>query len=173
MTRPRADEKEKGLTSGQVAKQLKCCRSNVDRLRKCGQLPGRKDRSGNWRYRPYAVAEAARKLGRDVLTDGETAGRIYGYFLTPGFHGTPKELGRIVHETKTHPDLVLALWQKFRLGANVAAANDQVHEIDRLAREYDEQIAIMDQELARKRRAAFIPGEWEDDGPPSSRRTGT
>jgi hypothetical protein len=173
MTRPRADEKEKGLTSGQAAKQLKCCRSNVDRLRKCGLLPGRQDRAGNWRYQPRAVAEAARKLGRNVRTDDETAARIYGYFLAPGFRGTPKELARIVHETTTHPDVVLDLWQKYRLGANVPTANDQVQEIDRLAREYDEQIAIMDQELARKRRAAFIPGEWDDEGPPSSKRTGT
>jgi hypothetical protein len=42
-------------------------------------------------------------------------------------------------------------------------------DIDRLTREYDEQIAAMDAELARRRRAAFIPGAPHDEPPPSSR----
>jgi hypothetical protein len=50
-----------------------------------------------------------------------------------------------------------------------AAAEEETREMDRLAREYDEQIAAMDEELVRKRRAVFIPGEtFDDDAPPSS-----
>jgi hypothetical protein len=34
--------------------------------------------------------------------------------------------------------------------------------VDRLKREYDEQINAMHEELARRRRAAFIPGDPRD-----------
>jgi hypothetical protein len=37
--------------------------------------------------------------------------------------------------------------------------------MERLAHEYDEQIAAMDEELARKRRAAFIPETRANSGP--------
>jgi hypothetical protein len=36
-------------------------------------------------------------------------------------------------------------------------------ELERLTHEYDEQIAAMDENLARKRRAAFLPGDASDD----------
>lgn len=167
--RPRAEYRDHGLTSGEAAKQLNCSRSNVDRLRKCGLLPGRLDRSGAWRYQPHAVAEAGRKLGRPMQTDGEVAGAIYGYFLAPGFRATPKQIARIVHETKQHPDVVQALWEKFNAG--VGAAGADAGEVERLEREYDEQIKAMDEELARKRRGAFIPGDPHDEKKP--RKTGT
>jgi DNA-binding transcriptional MerR regulator len=157
MPRPRLDRQHEGLTRSEVAAQLRCSASNVRRLQRAGLLPQHKDRSGIYRFQPHDVAEVARKLKRVVRTDGETAGTIYGYFLAPEFRATPKQLARIVHETRQHPDVVLALWEKFKAGAGSPATADA--DIARVAREYDEQIAAMDEELARKRRVAFIPGD--------------
>jgi hypothetical protein len=173
--RPRAENADEGLTSGEVAKQLNCSRSNVDRLRKCGQLPGRLDRSGAWRYQPTAVAEAGRKLGRPAQTDGKIAAKIYAYFLAPGFRGTPEQMGRIVLETEQPPKVVRELLEQFRMGAGTPSEErEEAREMDRLAREYDEQIAAMDEELALKRRGAFIPGDPRDAAQArGSRRTGT
>jgi predicted nucleic acid-binding protein len=134
----------------------------VRRLQQAGVLPQHKDRNGIYRFQPHDVAEVARKLKRVVRTDGETAGTIYGYFLAPEFRATPKQLARIVHETRQHPDVVLALWEKFKAGAGSPATADA--DIARVAREYDEQIAAMDEELARKRRVAFIPGDGSRSG---------
>jgi len=171
--RPRAEYRDHGLTSGEVAKQLNCSRSNVDRLRKCGLLPGRLDRSGAWRYQPHAVAEAGRKLGRPMQTDGKIAARIYKYFLAPGFRGTPEQIGRIVLETEQPPRVVRELLAQFKMGAGTPAeAEEQGREVERIAREYDEQIKAMDEELARKRRGAFIPGDPHDDEK-KPRKTGT
>jgi hypothetical protein len=50
--------------------------------------------------------------------------------------------------------------------------SEEAKELDRLAREYDEHIAAMDEELARKWRSAFIPGDPRDDAK-KPRRTGT
>jgi DNA-binding transcriptional MerR regulator len=167
--RPRTQYADHGLTSGEVAKQLGCSRSNVDRLRKTGALPGRTDRAGQYRYQPAAVAEVARKLRRALHTDAERAVQVYTRFLAPGFKPTPEAIARVVVQTHEHPDTVLALWDKFTRGAPRVETSEDVA---RIAHEYDEQIAAMDDELARRRRAAFIPGDAED-GPPSSRRTGT
>ncbi|HEY1693089.1 MAG TPA: helix-turn-helix domain-containing protein [Polyangiaceae bacterium] len=158
-----------GLTSGEVAKQLGCSRSNVDRLRKTGSLPGRPDRAGQYRYQPAAVAEVARKLRRALHTDAERAAQVYARFLSQGFKPTPEAIARIVVETREHPDTVLALWDKFTRGA--PRIDEGSAEVARIAHEYDEQIAAMDRELARRRRAAFIPGDGDDDAPPSSRRS--
>src|SRR5580704_10880512 len=169
--RPRAQFADHGLTSGEVAKQLGCSRSNVDRLRKTGSLPGRPDRAGQYRYQPAAVAEVARKLRRALHTDAERAAQVYARFLVPGFKPTREAIARIVVETREHPDTVLALWEKFSRGA--PHVDEGSAEVERIAHEYDEQIAAMDRELDRRRRAAFIPGDPSDnsDGPPSSRRT--
>jgi DNA-binding transcriptional MerR regulator len=166
MARPSVREGARGLTSGEVAKQLGYSRSNVDRLRKCGLLPGHRDRSGVWRYTPPAVAAAAEKLGRKPESDGRTASRIYAYFLKPGFRGTPEELARVVHETEQSPRVVRELWAEFKMGSG-APNEEQVEarELDRLAREYDEQIEAMDDALKRKRRGVFIA--QEPDGPRS------
>jgi hypothetical protein len=51
-------------------------------------------------------------------------------------------------------------------------AADSDAEVERIWREYDEQIAAMDEELARKRRGAFIPGDPGDNAK-KPRRTGT
>ena len=105
-----------------------------------------------------------------MQTDGKVAAQIYGYFLTPGFRGTEEQFGRVVLETEQLPRVVRELWAQFKMGAGTtAAAEEETREMDRLAREYDEQIAAMDEELVRKRRAVFIPGEtFDDDAPPSS-----
>jgi excisionase family DNA binding protein len=167
--RPRADDAKKGLTSGEVAKQLNCSRSNVDRLRKCGRLPAREDGAGKFRFQPRDVAALGKELGRPVRTSGAVAQRVYGYFLTPGFKGTPEQLGRIVHETGEDPDQVLLLWRKFKLGAGSPAEDQAEREIERLASEYDEQIKAMDEALVRKRRSVFIAAEDENARGPSSR----
>jgi hypothetical protein len=165
MARPSVRESARGLTSGEVAKQLGYSRSNVDRLRKCGLLPGRLDRSGVWRYPPLAVAAAAEKLGRTPKSDGRTASRIYAYFLKPGFRGTPEEFARIVHETEQSPRVVRELWAEFKMGSGTMSAQAEAkRELERLTHEYDEQIAAMDENLARKRRAVFLPGEAGETG---------
>jgi hypothetical protein len=166
--RPRAEYAKEGLTSGEVAKQLNCSRSNVDRLRKCGRLQARLDGSGAWRYPPKAVAAAGEELGRPVETDGKVAARIYRYFLTPGFRGTEEQFGRIVLETEQSPRVVRELWAEFKMGSGSPSARAEAkRELERLTHEYDEQIAAMDENLARKRRAVFLPGETgeadEDD----------
>jgi hypothetical protein len=168
--RPRAEYANQGLTSGEVAKQLNCSRSNVDRLRKCGRLSARLDGSGAWRYQPQTVAAAGQELGRPIQTDGKVAARIYGYFLTPGFRGTEEQIGRIVLETEQLPRVVREFWAQFKMGGGTtAAADEEAREMERLSHEYDEQIAAMDEELARKR-IVFIPGDaHDDDSPPSSR----
>jgi DNA-binding transcriptional MerR regulator len=171
MARPRFDRQHEGLTRTEVAAQLGYSPSNVRRLQKAGLLPLRKDRNGIYRFRPHEVAEVARKLGRIAKTDGQTAAPIYGYFLTPGFKPTSEAIGRVVFETGEHPDLVRALWEKFKEGVG-APASEEAKEIDRLSREYDEQIAAMDEELAQKRRSAFIPGDPRDEAK-KPRRTGT
>ncbi len=169
MARPRFDRQHEGLTRAEVAAQLGYSLSNVRRLQKAGLLPLRKDRDGIYRFRPHEVAEVARKLGRIVKTDGEVAGTIYGYFLARDFRATPKQIARIVHETKQHPDVVLALWEKCKAGAGSSEGAADAQEVDRIQREYDEQIAAMDEELARKRRGAFIPGDPRDKAATSSR----
>jgi len=166
--RPRQKFADKGLTSGEVMKQLACSRSNVTRLRENGMLPGHPDRAGQYRYQPAAVAEVARKLRRALHTDAERAAQVYAVFLTPDFKPTPEAIARIVVATREHPDTVLALWDKYTRGAPRVEKPD---EIKRISSEYDEQIAAMDRDLARRRRAAFIPGDasQDDDPPPSSR----
>jgi hypothetical protein len=129
-------------------------------------------RNGIYRFRPHEVAEVARKLGRVTKTDGQTAARVYRHFLAPGFKPTNEAIGLIVVDTGEHPDLVLALWEKFKAGAGSQVPDAEAKEMERLAREYDEQIAAMDEELARKRRGAFIPGDPRDEVK-KPRRTGT
>ena len=168
--RPRAEDATKGLTTGEVAKQLNCSRGNVDRLRKAHRLHAHRDGSGKFRFQPADVAAVGKTLGRPARDRGATAQRVYGHFLAPGFRGRPEDLGRVVHETGEEPDLVLMLWHKFKLGAGTPEADEEAREMDRLAREYDEQIKAMDEELTRKRRAVFIPAaDARDDSPPSSR----
>jgi hypothetical protein len=163
--RPRAEHAKEGLTSGEVAKQLNCSRSNVDRLRKCGRLQARLDGSGAWRYPPKAVAAAGEELGRPMQTDGKVAARIYRYFLTPGFRGTEEQFGRIVLETEQSPRVVRELWAEFKMGSGTTSARAEAkRELERLTHEYDEQIAAMDENLARKRRAVFLPGEAGEAG---------
>src|SRR5262249_21375677 len=69
MGSPRANQTHLGLTSGEVAKQLGCSRTHVDRLRKCGDLPARPDHAGHFRFQPAAVRAIAKTLGRTVRTD--------------------------------------------------------------------------------------------------------
>lgn len=167
---PLKHDEQNGLTTTEVAKQLGCSPSYVRKLLAQGYFPKLKDGSGVYRFNPKNVAEVARKIGRCVQTDGATAAKIYGYFLEPGFRGLHKEIGRVVHETGEHPDTVLALWEKFLRGAGSPEKDEETREMDRIAREYDEQIAVMDAELVRKRRSVFIPAEHRDDeAPPSSR----
>jgi excisionase family DNA binding protein len=166
---PLKHDEQNGLTTTEVAKQLGCSPSYVRKLLEKGYFPKLKDGSGVYRFNPHNVAEVARKLGRVVKTDGATAAKIYGYFLTPGFKPTNEAIGRIVFETGEHPDLVRAMWEKYKIGVGSADTDDETREMERLAREYDEQIAAMDEELARKRRAVFIPADPHDDSPPSSR----
>ena len=166
---PLKHDEQNGLTTTEVAKQLGCSPSYVRKLLAQGYFPKLKDGSGVYRFNPHNVAEVARKIGRAVKTDGQTAARIYGYFLAPGFKPTSEAIGRIVFETGEHPDLVHAMWEKFKTGVGAPAIEAEAKEMERLAREYDEQIAAMDEELARKRRAVFIPADAHDDAPPSSR----
>jgi hypothetical protein len=138
-------------------------------------LPRKKDGSGVYRFHSHDLVEAARKLGRVVQTDGERVAQIYAYFVVPGFRLTRQVLGRIVVETREHPDMVLALWAKYRAGSG--EPDEGAREIERLSREYDEKIAAQDKELAQKRRATFIRGDVSEDDddaetPPGSRRTG-
>jgi hypothetical protein len=164
MPRPRLKRREEGLTRTEVAQQLHCHPSNVRRLQRDGLLPRRKDRDGIYRFHPHEVAEVARKLGRAMRTDGKTAATIYGHFLAPGFVPTNEAIARIVFATGEHPDLVRALWETFKTGVGTPKKDDeQKREMDRLEREYDEQIAAMDLDLARRRRAAFLPGDASDD----------
>lgn len=167
--RPRAQFSDAGLTSGEVAKQLGFSRSNVYRLQRTGALPGRLDRAGQYRFQPGAVAEIARKLRRKMNTDAERAVAVYKHFLAADFKPTIEAFARIVVETHEHPDTVSALWETYLRGA--PRIEKGASELERISHEYDEQIAAMDQELARKRGAAFIPGE-DDEAPPSSRGTG-
>jgi excisionase family DNA binding protein len=151
-----------GLTTGEVAKQLSCSRGNVDRLRKARRLPSRRDGSGKFRFQPADVAAVAKTLGRPSRDRGAIAQKVYGHFLKPGFRGTPEQVGLIVHDTGEDPRLVRELWAEFRMGGGMA--------IERIAREYDEQIKAMDEDLIRRRRAVFIPStDVHDDAPPSSR----
>jgi hypothetical protein len=169
MSRPRIERRSEGLTRTEVAAQLRCSTSNVRRLQREGLLPQRKDRDGIYRFHPYEVAEVARKLGRVVQTDGERVARLYAYFIAPGFKLTRQTLANIVVETREHPDVVLACWEKFQAGPGTDASDAEAREMERLSREYDEQIAAMDQDLARRRRAAFIPTDDPSARPPSSR----
>jgi len=106
-----------------------------------------------WRYPPTAVDAVAEKLGRKPESDGRTAAKVYAHFLKPGFRGTPEEFARIVHETEQSPRVVRELWMQFKMGSGVPTEEQaEARELDRLAREYDEQIAAMDYALTRKRR---------------------
>jgi excisionase family DNA binding protein len=170
MARPPLKHDERnGLTTTEVAKKLGCSPSYVRKLLEKGYFPKLKDGSGVYRFNEHNVAEVARKLGRVAKTDGATAAKVYGYFLAPGFKPTNEAIGRIVFETGEHPDLVRALWEKYKIGVGAPTTDQDTREMERLAREYDEQIAAMDEELARRRRAVFIPDDPPDDAPPSSR----
>jgi excisionase family DNA binding protein len=169
--RPRAEDAALGLTTGEVAKQLNCSRGNVDRLRKARRLPSRRDGSGKFRFQPADVAAVGKTLGRQTRDRGAIAQKVYGHFLKPGFRGTPEQVGLIVHDTGEDPRLVRELWAEFRMGGGMATEQqEQEREIERIAREYDEQIKAMDEDLIRRRRAVFIPStDVHDDAPPSSR----
>lgn len=169
--RPRAEDADKGLTTGEVAKQLHCSRGNVDRLRKAHRLPARRDGSGKFRFQPADVAAVAKTLGRTSHDRGAIAQKVYSHFLKPDFRATPEDLGRIVLETGEEPRVIRDLLAEFRMGAGVSPEQqEEEREIDRLSREYDEQIKAMDEALVRKRRAVFIPaGDARDEAPPSSR----
>jgi hypothetical protein len=71
--------------------------------------------------------------------------------------------------------VVRELLAQFKMGAgSPSEAQEEAREMERLAREYDEQIAAMDEELARKRRGEFIPGDAIDDEAKKRRKkTGT
>lgn len=167
---PLKHDEDNGLTTTKVAKLLGCSPSYVRKLLAQGYFPKLKDGSGVYRFNPHNVAEVARKLGRVVTTDGQTAAAVYRHFLAPGFKPTSEAVGRIVVDTGEHPDSVFALWEKFKAGFGSPMADAETKELERLAREYDEQIAAMDEDLARRRRAVFLPGEpRDDDAPPSSR----
>jgi transcriptional regulator with XRE-family HTH domain len=164
MSRPRLDHRAEGLTRPQVAKQLRVSPSYVRKLQAKGYLSRVTDGNGVYRITPHEVSELARKLGRDVETDGEIAARVYGYFLDPAFRAKPEQLARVVHETRQHPDVVLSLLEKFRTGAGPnPGEREEAEDFDRLAREYEEQIKALDTELARKRRATFIRGDGEGE----------
>ena len=170
MARPPLKHDERnGLTTTEVAKKLGCSPSYVRKLLEKGYFPKLKDGSGVYRFNEHNVAEVARKLGRVAKTDGATAAKVYGYFLAPGFKPTNEAIGRIVFETGEHPDLVRALWEKYKIGVGAPTTDHDTREMERLAREYDEQIAAMDEELDRRRRAVFLPEDPPDDAPPSSR----
>jgi hypothetical protein len=104
-------------------------------------------------------------------TDAERAVEVYKRFLASGFKPTIEAFARIVVETHEHPDTVSALWETYLRGA--PRIEKGASEVERIAHEYDEQIAAMDRELARKRGAAFIPGEDDNEPPPSSRGGGS
>lgn len=168
--RPRAEDASKGLTTGEVARRLNCSRGTVDRHRKAGRLPARRDGSGKFRFQIPDVDALGNSLGRDVRNKGAVASKVYGYFLQPGFRGTFEEIGRIVHETGEEPRVVRELLAEFKMGAGPAPQQQQrEEEIERIAREYEEQNRAMDEALDRRRRPRFIPLAQTDEAPPSSR----
>jgi excisionase family DNA binding protein len=161
-----------GLTTTEVARQLGCSPSYVRKLLRQGYFPVLRDGTGNYRFHPRDVAEVAHKLGRVVKTDGQRAARIYRFFLEPGFKPTRQALAQIVVETSEHPDVVIAFWEKFQAGLGIDA-DPSGRDIERLGREYDEQIAAMDEELKRRRRSGSpSPGDATDRDEPRSSRTG-
>jgi excisionase family DNA binding protein len=170
MARPSLDDKNLGLTTSEVAKQLRCSTSYVRVLVRRGYFPPLKDGGGNFRFHPHDVVDVARKLGRAVETDGEIEAKVYGYFLRPGFEATPKAIAQIVHETKVKSDIVIALYAKYKMGVGAADAQQAVREAERIEQEFDEQIAALERDLAHRTRprASFIPGD--KDPPPNSSR---
>jgi excisionase family DNA binding protein len=161
-----------GLTTTEVARQLGCSPSYVRKLLRQGYFPVLRDGAGSYRFHPRDVAEVAHKLGRVVKTDGQRAARIYRFFLEPGFKPTRQAIARIVIETSEHPDVVLAFWEKFQAGVGTEVDPSR-REIERLEREYDEQIAVMDEELRRRRRSAPpSPGDAVDCEESQRSRTG-
>ena len=152
--RPRAQDADHGLTSGEVAKQLGCSSQQ--------RRPPSQDRAPSRAERPARVSTAINRppSPRSRASSGARCTRMRSArrrstrdFLAPGFKPTPEAIARIVVETREHPDTVLALWDKFTRGAPRRSGRG----LERIAREYDEQIAAMDEDLARRRRACSSP----------------
>ena len=130
----------------EAASILQCSRDNIRRLDKAKQLKtGQQDRNGTFTYDRREVEELARKRGLGVKPSGELAARVFAMFKAR------RSFEDIVIETQQEPEVVLALWQRYRAGfhGHQLTADDETRELA----EHEEQMREIDGELRRKRHA--------------------
>jgi hypothetical protein len=107
--RPRAGQSTEGLTTGEVARRLRCSRSNIHRLRIGEKLRGVLDDEGHYRFQLEDVMELARELRRPVMTDGAMAKKVYEEVLRRGLKLSKKAFLEIVLATNSDPHTVGSL----------------------------------------------------------------
>lgn len=161
--RPRASQSKQGLTTGDVAQHLKCSRTNVHRHRRDGKLPAVLDDDGHYRFQLSDVVELARRLRRPISS---TARRVYDEFLKRGLRLTRKAILEIALATGSDPDTVASLWTKLDESVASVAETEEVKELARIARAYEDDIAKLAADRDRQR--VGFASEEDDDPPPSS-----
>lgn len=133
------------ITRAEAAKLLGTSYANVRKLQSKGALHSDPDRYGVHRFDRREVEELARKRGLQIKPSGELAARVFAMFEER------VSFARIVIATQQDPDVILALWQRYRAGFDgpQPAANDE----KRQQAEHDEQMRVFETELQAKRRA--------------------
>jgi hypothetical protein len=119
----------------------------VRRWQERGALAFFRDADGTYRAHPRDVEDFARKNGLNYRPADDTASAAYAHVMAPDFKPTREAIARIVIETQQHPDIVALLWKTFSAPVKSRAQE----EMERIAGEYDEQIAAMDAHLAALR----------------------
>jgi len=132
------------ITRNEAAKVLGTSYQNVRKLQRKGYLHSDPDRYGVHRFDRREVEELARKRGLQIKPSGELAARVFAMFKGD------RSFADIVIETQQEPEVILALWQRYRAGFNhQPSAEDETRE----QVEHEEQMREFDRELRRKRRA--------------------
>jgi hypothetical protein len=148
--RPRVARRE-------AADILACSRDNVRRLDRIGVLKtGKADRNGTITYDRREIEELARKRGQQVTDSGELVAHVFALFKAG------RRFEDVCIETKQPPDVVQALWDRYRAGYDYGRKREETDE-ERAAREHEEQMREMDRELERRRSVVLADGA--DRGP--------
>jgi hypothetical protein len=136
------------VTRREAASILKTSYENVKRLQRAKQLVSSPDKNGVHRFSRVEVEELARRRGFGIKPGGELAAKVFAMFKSG------KDWRDIVIETSQEPETIRELWRQYHGGVDgKAPAGDA--ESERVEREeHERQMAEMDREIERRRRAA-------------------
>ena len=149
--RSRVDRRE-------AAKILQCSRDNVRRLDKAGRFKSsKKDRNGTFTYDRREIEEIARRRGLGIKPSGELTARVSRLFEAK------RTFQQVCIETEQEPDVIQALWERYRAGFDYGKKRREETEEGRRQREHDDEMREMDRELERRRRGVLFAEDRPDD----------